>query len=59
MATTQLSIKFQLLIKAKMLNDKDVSCFQTLRCCIYPLINVKMPTIDDILTSVTRIKFHA
>ena len=33
--TSQLSIKFHLPIKIKMLIIKDFSCFQTLRCCIY------------------------
>ena len=31
----QLSMEFQLLIKAKMLKNKGISVFQTLRCCIY------------------------
>ena len=29
---TQLSMKFKLLTKPKMLKSKDISCFQTLRC---------------------------
>ena len=33
--STQLSMKFQLLIKTKMLKNTDLSCFQALRCCIY------------------------
>ena len=33
--STQLSMKFHLLIKTKMLKNKDVSCFQFLRCCIH------------------------
>ena len=33
--STQLTIKFQLLIKTKILKDKECSCFQTLRCCFY------------------------
>ena len=32
---TQLRMKFQMLIKLKMVKNKDFSCFQTLRCCIY------------------------
>ena len=28
----QMSITFQMLIKTKMLKNKDISCFQTLRC---------------------------
>ena len=33
--STQLSTKFQPLIKAKVLTNKEVSCFKSLRCCIY------------------------
>ena len=33
--STQLSTKFQLLIKTKTLTHKEVSCFKSLRCCIY------------------------
>ena len=33
--STQLSTKFQLLIKTKILTNKEVSCFKSLRCCIY------------------------
>ena len=32
----QLSIKFQLHIKGKMVKNKRYSCFETLRRCIYP-----------------------
>ena len=28
-------MEIQMLIKTKMLKNKDISCFQTLRCCIY------------------------
>ena len=34
--STQLSIKFQLLIKAKMMKHTDFSCYQPLNWCIYP-----------------------
>ena len=36
--STQLStsMKFQFLMKTKMLKNKDLSCVKTLRCCIYP-----------------------
>ena len=34
--STQLSMKFQLPIKTKILKNKDCSCFKTQRCCIYP-----------------------
>ena len=33
--STQLSSKFQLLINTKILTNKEVSCFKSLRCCIY------------------------
>ena len=33
--STQLSMKFQMLIKSMLLNNKDFICFQTLRCCVY------------------------
>ena len=32
--STQLSMKFQLLIKNKIPTNKEVSCFKSLRCCI-------------------------
>ena len=33
--STQLSTNFQLLIKTKIPTNKEVSCFKSLRCCIY------------------------
>ena len=33
--STQMSKKFQLLINTKILSNKEVSCFNALRCCIY------------------------
>ena len=33
--STQMSMKFQQLIKTKILKNKDFSCFQTLKWCIY------------------------
>ena len=33
--STQLSTKFQLLIKTKIPTNEEVSCFKYLRCCIY------------------------
>ena len=59
LCSTQLSIKFQLLIKTKIPKNEGVSCFKSLRCCIYDimLINVKMPTIVGILTFLSRINF--
>ena len=34
--STQLSMKFQLLIKTKISTNEEVSCFKSLRCCNYP-----------------------
>ena len=34
--STQLSMKFQTLIKGKRMKNNDLSCFKTLRYCIYP-----------------------
>ena len=33
--SSQLSTKFQLLIKTKIPTNEEVSCFKSLRCCIY------------------------
>ena len=33
--STRLSMKFRLLIKTKIPANKEVSCFKSLRCCIY------------------------
>ena len=55
--STQLSMKFQLLIKTYMLKMKDFSCFQTPMYCIFMLINVKMPTIVDILAFMSMMNF--
>ena len=38
-------MKFQLLIKAKILKDKDFSCFKLSDVVFIMLINVKMPTV--------------
>ena len=43
--STQLSTKFQLIIKTKIPTNEEVSCFKFLRCCIIMLMSVKMPTI--------------
>ena len=51
-------MNFQLLIETKMLQNKDFSCLQTIRRCVYMLINVKMPTIVGILTFNEHDKFH-
>ena len=47
-----MSMKFQLLIKTKMLKNKDFSCFKTLL-----LINDKMPSIVGTLTYMNRLNF--
>ena len=52
-------MKFQLLIKIKILKNKDCSCFKTRRCFffIYPAKNAKMPTTVGILTFMSWINF--
>ena len=39
----------------KMLKYDDISCFKTIRCCIYLIINVKMMAFKHLLSD----KFHA
>ena len=46
--STQLSRKFQPLIKIIMLKNEDFSCFQAHRCSIIMLINVKMPSVSEL-----------
>ena len=54
--STQLSTKFQLLIKTRIPTNEEVSSFKSLRCRIFiMLINVKMPTLVGILTFMSRI----
>ena len=56
--STQLSMKFQMHIKTKMLKNKIFSCFQTLTDDVFiMLINVKMPTIVGILTFMSNLNF--
>ena len=55
--STQLSTKFQLLMKTKIPANEEVCCFEFLRCCIIMLINDKMPIIVGILTFMSRINF--
>ena len=55
--STQLSTKFQLLIKTKMLKYIGISCFNLSDNVFIQLINVKMPTIVGILTFMSRIDF--
>ena len=55
--STQLSIKFQLLIKTKMLKNTDFLAFILSEDVFILFINVKMPTIVGILTFMNRISF--
>ena len=55
--STQLSMKFQLLIKTKIPTNEEVSCFKSISSVFVILINVKMPTIVGILTFMSRINF--
>ena len=48
--STQLSMKFKLLIKTKMPTYKEVSCYSLSDVVFFMLINVNMPTIVGILT---------
>ena len=50
-------MKFQLLTTTKMLINKDIFPLYTPKLCIYPVINVKMPTITDVLTLMNNINF--
>ena len=51
-------MKVQLLIKTYMLKDKDFSRFKLSDAVhVFIIINVKMPTIDVILTFVSMINF--
>ena len=52
-----MSMMIQMLIKTKMLTDKESSCFKSLSCVFIMLINVKMQTIVGILTFMSRINF--
>ena len=54
LCSTQLSMTFQLLIKAKMLKNNAV---KLLAFVLILLINVKRPTIVGILTFMSRINF--
>ena len=47
----------KMLIKTKIKTNEEVSCFKSLKCCIYHDNNVKMPTIVGILTFMSRINF--
>ena len=53
--STQLSMKFQMLIKGEIMKNNDISSFKTLRYCIYHAN--KMKTIVGILTFMSRMNF--
>ena len=55
--STQLSTKFQLLIKTKIPIYVEVSCFSLSDVVFIMLINVKVPTIVAILTFMSGINF--
>ena len=55
--STQLSMKFQLFIKRKILTNKKFLGLSLSGVVFIMLINVKMPTIVGILTFVSRINF--
>ena len=55
--STQLSIELQMLIKTKMLKNKDFLAFMLSDFAFMLLINVKMPTIVGILMFMSRINF--
>ena len=54
--STQLNTKFQLLIKTKMLKNKDFLLSDS-DVLFIMLINVKMPLVVDILTFMSMINF--
>ena len=55
--STQLRKKFQLLIKTNILTNKEVSCFKSLKCCIYHANKCQNANIVGILTLISRINF--
>ena len=55
LSSTQLSMEFQLLIKSKMLKNKDFLAFKLSDVVFIMLIDVKMPTIVGILTFMSMI----
>ena len=55
--STQLSMNFQLLIKLKYQQIKKFLALSLSDVVFTLQINVKMPTIDDILTYISRINF--
>ena len=55
--STELSMEFQMLIKTKMLNYTDFSCFQALRFCTYHAYKGKNANTCGILTFMSMINF--
>ena len=55
--STQLSMKFQMLISMKISRNSTFFPAQKLRMLFFVLINVKMPTIVGILTLMSRKSF--
>ena len=55
--STQLSIKFQLLIKTKLLKNANFLAFKLSNVAFSMLINVKMPTLVGILTFISMLNF--
>ena len=55
--SSQLSMKFQMLIKTNMLKNKYFLAFKLSDVVFIMLINVKMPTIVGILTFMSMINF--
>ena len=55
--STQVSMKFQVLIKNKMLKNKTLLALKLSDAVFILLINAKMPTIVGILTFISRINF--
>ena len=57
LSSTQLGMEFQLLIKSKMLKNKDFLAFKLSDVVFIMLIDVKMPTYVDNLTFISMINF--
>ena len=55
--STQLSMKFEMLISLKISRNSDFLGSDKPRMLFFPLINVKMPTIVGILTFMSRKNF--
>ena len=59
LCSTQLSMKFKMLISIKISRNITFSGSYKPRMLFFQLINVKMPTIVGILTFMSRKKIHA